>query len=268
MDQQFLGKLVAMFRDGSFGSLGPGVLDPQKLIPSGYSSGAQMSSWLIELQARGNLPEGSGVSRPFPSWSRSMLTEIDLCHVCSCPEILRVETVGQVVAAAFVAGGSHMCYQDPPLALSQCRNCTASGNGHGCSTEVAAGGQPPICSFCCPTGVTELYYRENPASYDTHPPCFLAQTAPDSSDFNADLCAAKNYYDTLKTHSVDAAIVYLSGSHIHSYCVGNDDNQAAQGSPYLGTGAGLPATGFLGPPCVDHVAGEPAVSILESVHTD
>eukprot|EP01047_Picozoa_sp_COSAG01_P037344 COSAG01_NODE_2962_length_6786_cov_21.580544_3_plen_153_part_00 len=27
------------------------------------------------------------VSRPFPSWSRSILTEIYLCHACSCQQI-------------------------------------------------------------------------------------------------------------------------------------------------------------------------------------
>jgi hypothetical protein len=35
------------------------------------------------------------VSRPFPSWNRSILTEIHLCHACSCQEILRVETARQ-----------------------------------------------------------------------------------------------------------------------------------------------------------------------------
>jgi|EP01049_Picozoa_sp_SAG25_P011007 hypothetical protein len=35
------------------------------------------------------------VSRPFPSWNRSILTEISLCHACSCQEILRTETAGQ-----------------------------------------------------------------------------------------------------------------------------------------------------------------------------
>jgi hypothetical protein len=40
------------------------------------------------------------VSRPFPSWNRSMLTEIDPCHACSRPEILRTETAGQVFAGA------------------------------------------------------------------------------------------------------------------------------------------------------------------------
>jgi hypothetical protein len=39
--------------------------------------------------------EGLEVSRPFSSWNRSILTEIYLCHACSCQEILRTETAGQ-----------------------------------------------------------------------------------------------------------------------------------------------------------------------------
>jgi hypothetical protein len=35
------------------------------------------------------------VSRPFPSWNRPILTEIYLCHACSCQEILRAETARQ-----------------------------------------------------------------------------------------------------------------------------------------------------------------------------
>eukprot|EP01047_Picozoa_sp_COSAG01_P127117 COSAG01_NODE_56349_length_319_cov_0.609091_1_plen_89_part_10 len=38
----------------------------------------------------------SVVSRPFPSWHRSMLTEIYLCHAGSGHEISRTETAGQV----------------------------------------------------------------------------------------------------------------------------------------------------------------------------
>jgi hypothetical protein len=37
----------------------------------------------------------TGCSRPFPSWKRPILTEIYLCHACSCQEILRTETAGQ-----------------------------------------------------------------------------------------------------------------------------------------------------------------------------
>ena len=37
------------------------------------------------------------VSRPFSSWNRPVLTEIYLCHACSCQDIiLRAETAGQV----------------------------------------------------------------------------------------------------------------------------------------------------------------------------
>jgi hypothetical protein len=39
------------------------------------------------------------VSRPLPSWKRSILTEIYLCHACFCQEILRTETAGQATAA-------------------------------------------------------------------------------------------------------------------------------------------------------------------------
>eukprot|EP01047_Picozoa_sp_COSAG01_P010422 COSAG01_NODE_440_length_17033_cov_16.301110_8_plen_256_part_00 len=35
------------------------------------------------------------VSRPFSSWNRPILTEIYLCHACSCHETLRVKTAGQ-----------------------------------------------------------------------------------------------------------------------------------------------------------------------------
>ena len=42
LDQPFLSKLVSMFEDGTYGGLGKGTLNPKKLIPSGYSAGAQV----------------------------------------------------------------------------------------------------------------------------------------------------------------------------------------------------------------------------------
>jgi MFS family permease len=46
------------------------------------------------LRRLGNRRSGevAAVSRAFPSWNRSILTEICLCPACSCQEILRVET--------------------------------------------------------------------------------------------------------------------------------------------------------------------------------
>eukprot|EP01047_Picozoa_sp_COSAG01_P022098 COSAG01_NODE_1303_length_10815_cov_14.897938_2_plen_356_part_00 len=43
------------------------------------------------------------VGRPFPSWNRSILTEISLCHACSCQEALRTETAGQAGEAGSAA---------------------------------------------------------------------------------------------------------------------------------------------------------------------
>eukprot|EP01047_Picozoa_sp_COSAG01_P012766 COSAG01_NODE_583_length_15194_cov_5.640808_5_plen_365_part_00 len=45
-----------------------------------------------------------GVSRPFPSWNRSIVTKIYLCHACSCQEILRTETAGQGRGAPAATG--------------------------------------------------------------------------------------------------------------------------------------------------------------------
>jgi hypothetical protein len=44
--------------------------------------------------------EPSLVSRPSPSWHRSISTEIYLCHACSCQELLRTETAGQEFAGS------------------------------------------------------------------------------------------------------------------------------------------------------------------------
>jgi hypothetical protein len=85
------------------------------------------------------------VSRPFPSWNRSILTEISLCHACSCQEILRVETAGQEdkcftvesapaglilahVSAASISAIFHAGTCAVPLAVRVCLALTASDN--------------------------------------------------------------------------------------------------------------------------------------------
>jgi hypothetical protein len=52
--------------------------------------------WKMDYGGHDSFFNDNLVSRPFPSWNRSMLTEIYLCHACSCQEILRTETAGQV----------------------------------------------------------------------------------------------------------------------------------------------------------------------------
>ena len=81
-----------------------------------------------------------------------------------------------------------MCYMNPPEAVSQCKQCQTGGSGFrrlqpgmrgGCSTTVAAQEGKVECDFCCPTNVTEMYYRSNPAAYAKHLPVFLAHSDED-----------------------------------------------------------------------------------------
>eukprot|EP01047_Picozoa_sp_COSAG01_P063179 COSAG01_NODE_8146_length_2904_cov_10.815686_2_plen_94_part_00 len=50
----------------------------------------------MQLTALEFFPRKFVASAPFPSWNRSMLTEIYLYHACSYHEILRMDTARQV----------------------------------------------------------------------------------------------------------------------------------------------------------------------------
>jgi parallel beta-helix repeat protein len=53
---------------------------------------------------RGSENSNCSVSRAFPSWKRSILTEIYLCHACSCFKIWRMETPGVGLSPCTSAG--------------------------------------------------------------------------------------------------------------------------------------------------------------------
>ena len=153
--------MFASIQNGTYGTLHAGSLNTAQLFFSGFSDGAQMTSWLIELQARQQFPAGVTLA-----------------------------------AGVLLSGGSDRCYFSPPDAVSNCPACTdtqgdcGGGSGsRGCSLTA----KPLCCSYCCPANYTEDFYSAHPASYAMHPPCFLAQSG--HSDFNADLCAAKVYYE-------------------------------------------------------------------------
>jgi hypothetical protein len=58
-----------------------------------YTAGSEQHAWLVETL--GSIDRSLTpwvVRQAFPSMMRSILTEIYLCHACSCQEILRVET--------------------------------------------------------------------------------------------------------------------------------------------------------------------------------
>jgi hypothetical protein len=230
LDQPFLKELFGSINNGSYGGLPVGTLNTQQTIFSGFSDGAQMTSWLVELRARKALPPGV-----------------------------------EMIAGVFLSGGSHRCYMSPPDAVSNCADCTdtkgncGGGSGsRGCSLTAS----PLCCSYCCPANFTEDYYHTHPAEMKDHPPCFLAQSA--ASDFNADLCASRVYYDTLQGAGVLSQLVLLPKEEALCACVGSPSERSPEGraSP-LARECALKPPEPLGDRgnCVDHVAGFAAMVV-------
>ena len=222
LDQQYLATLFAHIQAGRYGGLAAGKLNTQRTIFSGFSDGSQMVSWLIELQARGGLPVGV-----------------------------------EIAAGVMLSGGSHRCYCSAGQgAVGSCAACTDAGScgggsgSRGCSLTA----QPLCCDYCCPANFTEDSYHANPERYSQHPPVFLAQSA--TSDFNADLCAAPNYFHTLQAYNVTSELVLLSEENKRCACVGQPNDTASSLSPLAGECALIPPEprGDRGN-CVDHVCG-------------
>lgn len=199
LDKPFLTKLFAEVASGRFAGLGPNALDLSRLLVAGYSVGSQMTSWMIQLHATGQLAAMSGAS---------------------------------IAAAVMFAGGSYQCYQAPPFALAQCAACNVSRACRtlGCSNTIAAAGKTPCCNYCCPANFTEAHYAEHPEAYARHPPTFLVQHS--TLDENADTCAARNYHRTMVAHGGRSTLMLIPPRLERCYCVGSPGDPAAAGSPY------------------------------------
>ena len=221
MDQPFFAKLTSEIQNGQYGGLPLGTLNTRRTIFSGFSDGAQMTSFLIELQARRALPDG--------------LT---------------------IIAGVMLSGGSHRCYMTAGAgAVRNCEACTNAGScgggsgSRGCSVTAS----PLCCDYCCPSNYTEDYFALHPEDYSRlHPPVFLAQSA--ASDFNADLCAAKVYYETLRHHNVTSELVLLPAEEQRCSCVGQANGTSGDTSPLDHECGQIPPEphGDRGN-CVDHV---------------
>jgi hypothetical protein len=218
LDQPYLRKLFADIRSGDYpksyhdGQLNQQqsrrpLFDVDKVVPFGWSAGAQMASWMIEVTASGRFPEA------------------------------------KLAAAVMLSGGSHKCYLNNPrsnatshnkwsppappdwvnVAIGSCADCNSSQecgeeeyvngtqqyNGssasfmRGCSDDFGTERKPwqPCCQYCCPAGVTEQWYLDHPEDYRSHVPTFLAQMS--TVDINADLCAGRNYHETMIQHGAE-----------------------------------------------------------------
>lgn len=200
-DRTFLPPLFEAIGAGKFGPL-----NPAKTVLRGWSGGAQMVSWLFQVMAM-DPSVFSGVN---------------------------------VVAGIMFSGGSYQCYNDPKdpygnpqQPIGSCKGCTEGGPSHcqgdpkcsSCSVAVQ-----PYCQQCCPRNYTEAYWDDHPDKYSTHPAVFLTQTS--TVDNHADLCACRNYYDTLQAHGVRSKLVLVAEADEECFCIGNPANPAAAGSPF------------------------------------
>jgi hypothetical protein len=83
--------------------------------------------WVPLREPAAGQQQRGGEPLPFPSWNpRSILTEIYLCHACSCQERLSTETAGQGRATSGRSGRGGGLIEAPWLANS----------GHGASITV------------------------------------------------------------------------------------------------------------------------------------
>jgi hypothetical protein len=224
-DRPFLRTLFRAMKEGSYGGLGKGVLNPDRLSISGYSVGAQMVSWMMQLHGTGALQADLGAT---------------------------------LKAGALFAGGTYACYRYPPtpppawkpppppqppgpLPINQCASCNVSNSCMtvGCSNDVVnlTGGSQPCCSYCCPANFTEQHYADNPEDYPTHPPSFLVQHS--TLDENADACASRNYHATMLAHGGRSELALIAPEDERCYCVGVPNQTASKGSPLLGKCAGF-----------------------------
>ena len=180
------------------------------MIVAGYSVGAQMASWMVQVTSSGQFPYLN------------------------------------VSGAVMLSGGSHLCYRnnprwpvvdrrDPPPdplhpALAQCTGCNASWSCGAqkvhdrpqptprCSNDYPDPKQPPCCQYCCPRDFTESWYHEDASRYAVHPPTFLAQMT--TGDKNADLCAAINYHETMLLHNASSTLSLVPPADERCYCIG------------------------------------------------
>ena len=188
-DKPFIEGAFRLLKEGHFGPL-----NPNKVALRGWSGGASLVSWLINLEFLGRLPGDITIS-----------------------------------AGMFLAGASHDCYNPTPqTSHSQCAQCDPSETCPGAAWHVNAGcssdpklGHAPCCQKCCPTNFTEQYFFDHPDQYPKHPPAFLSQLT--TADENADLCATRNYHETLVAHGVHSELVLTTPAYERCYCIGDPD---------------------------------------------
>ena len=203
VDHPFMAEVFTQMKAGKMGKL-----NTDAVVIRGWSGGAQMVSWLSQVIASNKTFDG----------------------------------IMTMKGGVMMSGGSYLCYNDvsdptnPPGAapIGSCQGCTEGGPSHCAGDPKCSSCDATVktyCGQCCPRNFTEPYFQENPSKYSEHVPMFLGQTS--KTDNHADLCACRNYYDTLVANGVSKSKLVLMGEDDEScFCIGNPKEPTAAGSPY------------------------------------
>ena len=247
VDQPFLTEVFRQMGAGVFGKL-----DTNNVVVRGWSGGAQMISWISQVRATNT---SSAFTKSF-----------------------------KMKGGVMLSGGSYLCYNDPQdptnppgaVPVGSCHGCTEGGPSHcqddpkcsSCDATVQT-----YCGQCCPRNFTEPFFAENPSAYKDHPPMFLGQTS--KTDNHADLCACRNYYETLIAHGVTKSkLALMKPEEERCFCIGSPNEPTAAGSPFVSkcTSSWGTQCGVMGGTdcCIDHTLGfasmvEPATQFVLDV---
>ena len=97
-----------------------GPLDARRMFVRGWSGGAQMVSWLVQLFASGyydTLPGTTDTTRvPSPRPSDKHTRNVGVAGKGNL----------SIVGGVYLSGGSYNCYANPPNAHGNCQHCNAS----------------------------------------------------------------------------------------------------------------------------------------------
>ena len=201
MDKPFLSKVFQMIAAGEMGKL-----DKDRVVIRGWSGGAQMVSWLMQVIAtnktfgdtmtmKGGVMMSGGSyncctrAPPVPPICRPLA---DHNSLVSCQSPFPKLTLLVLIVPCLRADNDP---QDPthpiptPVPTGSCQGCTEGGPNHCAGDPKCSSCDPSVktyCQQCCPRNYTEQYYVDNPSEYAKHPPIFLGQTS--KTDNHAGSC--------------------------------------------------------------------------------
>eukprot|EP01047_Picozoa_sp_COSAG01_P032097 COSAG01_NODE_2306_length_7946_cov_4.903148_1_plen_218_part_00 len=182
------------------------VVDRRRSRRCQSSGRRRRSRWRRPRRRRRRPRRRRPVSRAFPSWNRSILTEVHLCHACSITK-LRMETPGQADRARWQARpttasticereggeaagcyGGAACVVQPLQRLAQHSTCIAcrgvAARAHTLDTQALC---EPYYMWCLASRRVEATTEPRCKLFSTHTAFFIEAPCPVNGEHGASL---------------------------------------------------------------------------------